>query len=152
MAKSGNTSATVTSSIRNEPEQAQVMYNNIQKYGTGYNYKLYGSGGDKVVDTYTNTKDMLGALKSLGIPVNYEKNIIQGAMEGTIRSVGLPNVTNHGADQQALNVLDISARSIKYPLLFNSYLNSDTNVGRALTPYTKNNTDPAFHVEVPQNH
>ena len=94
----------------------------------------------------------MGVLKAFGIPVYNEKNIILGAMEETIRLVGLPNVTNHGGDQQVLNVLDISAGSIKYPLLFNSYLNSDPNVERALTPYTKNNTDPAFHVEIPQNH
>jgi RHS repeat-associated protein len=150
MANSGNSTATVTSSVRNSNEQASVMYKNAENLGVAHEYNLYGSGGDKVVDTYVAAKSVLGIMESIGLPAADPASIIKGAMEATINSVGLTNVTNHGGDYNVMNVIDISAKSISNPVEFHNSLQSDSNIKRALTPYTER-SDPAFHVEVLQN-
>ncbi|MCP4114719.1 MAG: hypothetical protein GY737_04815 [Desulfobacteraceae bacterium] len=56
METAGITEITITSTARNANEQARAMYNNLEAEGAESQKKLYGSAGDKIIDTYIESK------------------------------------------------------------------------------------------------
>jgi hypothetical protein len=98
----GIPSITVTSTFRTPAQQALAMYNNIMATGIVAQKKLYGPGGDKVIDEF-NLKKNYG----------YGKGDILKAMERKIIEVGPSKVSAHCLPDPENHVtFDISPSSV----------------------------------------
>jgi RHS repeat-associated protein len=129
----------ITSTQRNPEQQASAMYDNALNKGVESQYELYGSSGDKVIDTYTMYSPQWCCSKSEAVT----------AMSAKIRLIGAGNVSNHAADPLKLNVIDLSTKSLGGNAKpFHLSLSKNLGVSKLLTPF--NSTDPAFHIEIPQ--
>lgn len=141
--KAGLTTLHITSTARTPGDQARVMYDNLvgtgKKQGVAAQRKLYGKGGDQVIDTFVSAK---AAGKS-------REQIIQ-AMKDKILAVGPTKVSLHTADPKVINVVDISPTRmpVSFHKAFENAVLANPLVSRLLTP---SDSDPAFHLEIPQN-
>lgn len=132
----GLSSALVSSTSRTPADQARIMYNNLEKYGVAAQKDLYADPGDKVIDTYVRSK-----------AAGNTADRIKLDMETKIRDLGPTNVSKHTADPRVLNVVDIAPSSVKDRRAFELAVKADSRVKKFLTPA---NSDPAYHLEIPQ--
>ena len=132
----GLSSALVSSTSRTPADQARIMYNNLEKYGVAAQKDLYADPGDKVIDTYVRSK-----------AAGNTADRIKLDMETKIRDLGPTNVSKHTADPRVLNVVDIAPSSVKDRRAFELAVKADSRVKKLLTPA---NSDPAYHLEIPQ--
>lgn len=128
----GLTKARVTSVQRSPAEQARVMYDNIKSKGVAYNYKLYGSNGDKIIKVYEQNS---GKTKDQVVPL----------MEAMIKQVGPSKVSKHCSTSHY--VFDVAPSSIVNKKKMIDAINAHKAVSRLLKPPS----DPAFHIEIPKN-
>ncbi len=128
----GLSKARVTSVQRSPAEQARVMYDNIKSKGVAYNYKLYGSNGDKIIKVYEQNS---GKTKARVVAL----------MEAMIKQVGPSKVSKHCSTSHY--VFDVAPSSIVNKKKMIDAINSHKAVSRLLKPPS----DPAFHIEIPKN-
>jgi hypothetical protein len=95
---SSNYTIYITSTIRTPIEQATIMYEQSELYGTDAQKKLYGNAGDKIIDVYITEKNN-----------KKSKDEIINAMEKKINEIGGYNISHHIGDPKILNVFDISS-------------------------------------------
>jgi D-alanyl-D-alanine carboxypeptidase len=137
------TKATITSTARTPTDQARAMYQNLAGKNTDEKverqYRLYGAGGDKVIDTFVELRDR-----------GLSAAAIQEGMRQRIEEVGPRKISKHLADPATLNVLDISPASLgggdavaRFEKAANALVGS--KLDRLLTP---GQGDPAEHVEL----
>lgn len=139
----GISGATISSTARTPADQARAMYQNLVGSGKGQGVegqrRLYGSGGDKVIDTFVQLRDdgKTGAE-------------IQAGMVARIEALSPGTVSKHLADPTKLNVLDVAPSSLgdaaavaRFEAAARALLGG--GVERLLTPA---DSDPAEHLEI----
>jgi hypothetical protein len=129
------TEALISSTSRNPADQARVMYDNLERYGVEAQKKLYGRGGDRVIDVYAK-EQAKGA----------SPTDIKAAMEREIREIGPTSVSRHACDPNVLNVFDVAPSSIKNHRAFEIAVKGEKRVKTFLVPPV----DPGYHLEIPQ--
>lgn len=139
--EAGISSITITSAARNAHQQARVMFNNLEQGNRTLRYKF---PGQQVVNTYDKEKSK-----------GSSQDTIKTAMESKINEVGAKNVSNHSADLQVLNVVDLAPNSIiptNKKQIFENILvkNTDGLFSKFLGPRPEWGNDPAYHLEIPQ--
>ncbi len=138
LAAAGEKSALITSTIRTPADQARIMYNNIVKYGVTAQKRLYGAGGDAVIDVYVAQKGAgAGGAE------------IRKAMEEKIVAIGSTRVSRHCSDPEILQVVDIAPSSIQNGTAFAAALQAAKAAGK-VSKFIPPPTDPAYHIEIPQ--
>jgi uncharacterized protein YgiM (DUF1202 family) len=138
LAEAGEKSALITSTIRTPADQARIMYNNIVKYGVAAQKRLYGAGGDAVIDVYVAQKGAgAGEMQ------------IRKAMEEKIVAIGSTRVSRHCSDPEILQVVDIAPSSIQSGTAFAAALQAAKAAGK-VSKFIPPPTDPAYHIEIPQ--
>lgn len=131
----GLRSALISSTARTPPQQARVMYNNIEAKGVAAQKKLYAAAGDAVIDVYVKSK---AAKKS--------PDQIKADMEAKIIELGPTRISHHAADPKVLNVFDVAPSSIADKKAFELAVSKDKRVSKFLLPPN----DPGYHLEIPQ--
>lgn len=128
----------ITSTARTPLEQARIMYDNLTRYGVVHQKALYGYHGDMVIDEYVR----------LSKDTQRPRDAIIGGMADKIMAMGPEKISNHIADLNVLNVVDIAPSSIPSALhaSFVNAIQADTRVSKCHVPPR----DPAFHLEIPQ--
>jgi hypothetical protein len=132
--KCGIDALTVTRTVSTPHEQAKIMYDNCDKYGTESQYKLYGKYGDQVIDVYVHSKAM-----------GFKGIDIVEAMETKIIVIGPANVSHHCSNDPKLSIVDIAPSSIAedkrdmFVFIVPKY--------KAVTKFIKPPVDPCFHLE-----
>jgi hypothetical protein len=127
--------ALISSTVRSPAEQARVMYGNLERNGVEHQKRLYGRGGDRVIDAYAREK---GAGAS--------PDAILRAMAETIREVGPENVSRHSGDPRVLGVFDVAPSSLSDRVGFEHAVREERRVSKFLLPPA----DPGYHLEIPQ--
>lgn len=136
MKAAGQTRALVSSTSRTPADQARVMFNNLEKHGVESQKRLYAAPGDKVIDVYVRSKSAGNTAERIRLD-----------METKIKDLGPTNVSKHTADPKVLNVFDVAPSSIRDRRAFEAAVKADTRVRKFLTP---SDSDPAYHLEIPQ--
>jgi hypothetical protein len=141
MATAGVTNLRISSTARTPEAQALAMYNNIQGKGVREQLRLYGEGGDAVVNTYVAARD-----------AGLSREATLQAMTDKINELGPSTVSRHAASPEQialLNIIDIAPSSIPASQheAFIAAIQANPEVARFLGPA---NGDPAFHLEIPQ--
>jgi hypothetical protein len=138
MAQVGVTDLRITSTARTPEAQARAMYTNLENQGVASQRRLYGAGGDQVIDAYEEAR-----------AAGMDREGILQAMVDRINEVGPSSVSRHLANPTERNIIDISPRSIPAHLhdAFQEALRNHPDVSRFLGPA---DGDPAFHVEIAQ--
>lgn len=131
----GLNSAVITSTARTPGDQARAMYNNLEAYGVAHQKALYGSAGDKVIDVYVELKKQKKTADE-----------IKSGMQTKIEELGPANVSNHCADPEKKNVLDVSPASVVDKKAFEKAVVAEGRVSKFIKPPA----DPAYHLEIPQ--
>jgi RHS repeat-associated protein len=132
-------SVTVNSTQRTPQAQAEAMYDNAKNNGVASQYKLYGSGGDQIIEVYERYSPNMNCSKAEAVE----------AMTVKMFEIGPSSVSKHIADPSQLNVIDLSTRALGGSAKdFHIALDVNFDISKILTPY--NSTDPAFHIEIPQ--
>lgn len=136
-ARAGVASVRVTSTARTATDQARIMHDMIKTKGVKYAKTLYGSNGDKVVDTYVEAeKKKLSAEDA------------KTAMRDKIVELGPYNVSHHVVgDDGKLCVFDVAPSSISAAdakLRFVREAKAHAGVSKFLGPPD----DPAYHLEI----
>jgi RHS repeat-associated protein len=144
--ESGDTDIKVTSAYRTPYEQARIMFDNIERRGAQYNYRLYQWPGDRVIDTYSNWNSDWNCTNSECID----------RMRQTLIEVGPSNVSKHASDPDQYNTLDIAPSSIddnaEFKEVLKKYSQNYSGAPDALIEkYVPPPADPAHHIEIPQN-
>lgn len=93
-ALSGDTTFTITSTLRTPADQARIMYENILKTSIENQKSLYGNYGDMIIDEYSKCI-------SEGIT---DADVIKERMTLKIEEVGAQNVSKHCGDPNKINV------------------------------------------------
>jgi len=93
MVTTGDASVKVSSGYRSPDKQAEVMYNNIESKGVKNQKALYGSSGDRVIDTYVEAK---GKTDKQGYQLN-DAGGIKSAMTFKIIEIGAGKVSKHSS-------------------------------------------------------
>jgi hypothetical protein len=135
LAAAGEKNATITSTSRTPHDQARAMYANIASLGVASQKRLYGAGGDHVIDTYVASK-----------AAGKNRAEIIADMEATIKEIGPNRVSKHCADPAVLGVIDVGPSSIENDARFIAAVSGDSRVSNFLRPPD----DPAYHLEIPQ--
>ena len=125
----------VSSTSRNPHDQARVMFANLEKYGAEHQKRLYGRGGDLVIDVYSEEK-----------AAGSSSTEIRAAMERKIVAIGPTKVSRHASDPRVLNVFDVAPSSIRDRPAFEDAVRADPRVEYFLAPPR----DPGYHLEIPQ--
>jgi hypothetical protein len=133
--RSGNPSATVTSTRRTPESQARAMAANLAARGAADARRLYGPAGEMVVDAWE-------AAKARGLSPAQ----VEAGMAAAIRRIGPEKVSRHMGDFTRLAVLDVAPSSLARPAAFIAALKADPRVSRLLSPPD----DPAIHIEIPR--
>lgn len=130
-------SVLISSTSRSPPEQARVMYDNLERHGVEHQRALYAAGGRRVIDTYVRSRD---AGKS--------RDAIISDMAATVREVGPTTVSRHASDPKVLNVFDVAPSSVANRGAFERAVRAESRVdGRSFFMPPK---DPGYHLEIPQ--
>lgn len=127
--------ALVSSTARSPHEQARVMYDNCERYGSTPQKGLYAAAGDKVIEVYERAK-------ASGKP----SADVKQAMTDKIRELGPTNVSRHASDPHKLNVFDVAPSSITDKVGFEHAVKNDKRIAYFLLPPK----DPGYHLEIPQ--
>jgi len=133
--KSGNSSATISSTKRSPYDQARIMYDNLKTQGVDKQKKLYGNFGDQVIDVYVSSKK-----------AGKTGEAIIKDMASKISNLGPANITKHCGDFSVLQVIDVAPTSITNKQAFVEALKADPRISKIITPPS----DPAYHIEIPQ--
>ena len=129
-------SVEISSMERSPKEQARVMFEKLEVEGVKSMKDMYGAGGDKVIDAYSEAK---------GKPADEVMKI----MENTINDVGPTKVSKHAADPAKLQVIDIAPSSITNRQNFTDAVNN--NLGGVLSNrILPGGSEKAYHLEIPQ--
>jgi hypothetical protein len=134
VAQAGDTSCTITSTVRTPEDQARAMYTNLENLGVESQKALYGNAGDKVIDVYVASS---AASKTA--------DQIKADMVAKINELGPSNVSKHCGDSSTLCVVDIDPGSITHKAKFIEEVDKDSRVSKFLQPPA----DPAYHLEIP---
>ncbi len=108
-----NASLVITSTMRTPQKQAEVMYDNILKYGVQNEKNLYAAPGDRVIEVFDSTKSR---------EVNINNMLTQIYKEGPT------NVSKHCGDFNEINVIDVRMSSVPEKDSFLSNLQSNPYV------------------------
>ncbi len=133
------TSCLITSTARTPQEQARIMYSNIVAHGVASQRALYAAAGDAVISEYVRAQ---GAKKSA--------DEIRAAMLRKIVALGPSTVSRHCADFSKLNVIDVAPSSISDRVRFIAAVKDALARGIVSKFLEPGNSDPAFHLEIPQ--
>ncbi len=136
--RSGNPSATITSTRRTPESQANAMFVNLRNKGVASQRDLYGPAGDLVIDVYESSM-------SAGMT---DAQILQ-AMADKIRAIGPGRLSKHLGDFSLLAVVDIAPSSIRDKDAFRAAVAAEKRSGRVSKAITDLKNDPAFHLEIP---
>jgi hypothetical protein len=127
----------ISSTARTPSDQARVMYNNLEKEGVEKQHKLYGHGGDQVINVYVKSKT---AGKS--------REAIIADMRDKIVAVGPSNVSRHIGDPRIRNVFDVAPSSVANHVAFERAVRAERRIdGRS---FFMPPDDPGYHLEIPQ--
>ncbi len=135
LAKSGNPSALIASLGRSPAAQARAMFANLEKTGAKAGRDLYGPSGDKVIDTYEQSKT----------DGNTSGDIVQD-MTDTIIAVGPERVSDHCADQRVRQVIDVSRGKLLNADAFVSAAKADPRMSKVLDELRNG----CVHLVIPQ--
>jgi hypothetical protein len=133
MDASNNPGVIITSTLRTAEDQARAMFQNIKSKGLAFNYKLYGSTGDKVIK-----------VAEVAMKAGKSDAEVMKLMTIEVNRIGPGKVSRHAGDPEKLNVIDISPRSIVNK---KDFVREVKRRGFHLLEPPK---DPAFHIEIPQ--
>lgn len=113
------------------------MYENIERFGPDQQKLLYNKYGDMVIDEYLKYKGK-----------NHPRQFIISKMQAKIITLDPSKVSNHIADINKLNVVDIAPSSIQPGSRprFLEAIKSSSKVSKYIAPPL----DPAYHLEIPQ--
>lgn len=129
----------ITSTSRTPSDQARIMFNNISTKGVASQKALYAAAGRSVVDEYVNAKK-----------AGKTRDQIIAALEAKIRAIGPDKVSHHCADPARLNVVDVAPSSVAKQQSFQNAVRAAMKLGKVSKFLTPGNSDPAFHIEIPQ--
>lgn len=134
--KAGIASILITSTYRTPEQQARAMYDNIVSQGLDTQYKLYGPGGDAVINEYVLKKNY-----------GYGVKDILTAMARKIREIGPSKVSAHCvADPEKAATFDILPASIP-PAQKNIFESSMQKISKILIPGVTTG-ERVYHVEL----
>jgi RHS repeat-associated protein len=141
MSQVGLNSVRVNSTQRTPQRQAEIMYDQTVRKGLSAQKQLYGSNGDKVLDTYNTYGSQWSCTREEGVQAMYDK----------ILELGPYKVSKHCADPDLQNTIDLSYSQVPTDLKkeFHDALLCNPFISRVLDPY--NSRDDAFHIEIPQS-
>lgn len=128
----GLSNAMVTSGVRTPAEQARIMYDNIKRKGLPFNYRLYGTYGDKVIKVFEDH-------------ATKERADVITLMKSKIEEIGSSKVSKHCSSTHY--VFDVAPSSINDTLKFIAAVKNHKAVSKFLYPPH----DPAFHIEITKN-
>jgi hypothetical protein len=139
----GLRSATITSTARTPTDQARAMYQNLVGRGRGKGveaqHRLYGPGGDAVIDTFVELRD---AGKT---PAE-----IKEGMRAKIVAVGPTHVSRHCGDPDVLNVFDVGPASIGDDDNQTAFVRAArAEEGKRISKFIAYPGDPGHHFEIP---
>jgi hypothetical protein len=134
VAAGGSSGCTITSTLREARDQARAMFNNLEARGVDHQRALYGAPGNRVIDTYVESK---AAGKT---PAE-----IQIDMAATINQGNPYDVSHHMFNPAKLCVVDIDPNTIADRAAFVAAVKADKRVSIFFFPPR----DPAFHLESP---
>lgn len=140
LADAGLSSAKITSTIRTPEKQATIMYDNCKSLGVQSQKDLYGSAGDKVIDTYVNS-----------VKAGKSKDTVIKDMIGTINSLWPTRVSLHCVpvdEYKKLNVIDIGMSSISNKSSFVKALDRAKSSGK-IKKYIVEDKNSCYHLEIP---
>ena len=128
MNQSGESSIQINSTARDAARQADAMIQVVKDNKMSGAKELYGQFGDIVLDAYPD----------------------RGAMINKINEIGPSKISNHCADPNKINVVDISTwqGGIRNPKIFANEASKNSKASEVLTPW--NSTDKAIHIAIPQ--
>ena len=135
----GLASCLITSTSRTPADQARIMFSNIVSKGVASQKALYAAAGDAVIDEFVKAKN-----------AGKTKDQIVAAMEAKIKALGPSSVSHHCADPAKLNVVDVAPSSLANQAAFVKAVNAAKAKGVVSKFLTPGNSDPAFHIEIPQ--
>jgi hypothetical protein len=135
MQAAGVNRVVISSTSRSPSEQARVMFNNLEQYGVEHQKRLYGAGGDQVIEVYRKAKR-----------AGKDKTEIRALMTQEIVRIGATRVSRHASDPNVLNVFDVAPNSITRKAAFEKAVRADRRVSKFLKPPA----DPGYHLEIPQ--
>lgn len=138
LSRSGNPSATITSTKRTPESQANAMFVNLRNKGVASQRALYGPAGDLIIDVYESS--LHNGLS--------DAQIIH-AMADKIRAIGPGKLSKHLGDFSVLAVVDIAPSSIRDKDAFREAVEFEKSNGRVSKAITNLKNDPAFHLEIP---
>ena len=126
--QSGESSIQINSTARDAARQADAMIQVVKDNKMSGAKELYGQFGDIVLDAYPD----------------------RGAMINKINEIGPSKISNHCADPNKINVVDISTwqGGIRNPKIFANEASKNSKASEVLTPW--NSTDKAIHIAIPQ--
>ncbi|MEO1018899.1 MAG: hypothetical protein AAFY56_14570 [Pseudomonadota bacterium] len=127
----------VTSTARDAFDQARVMYDNLEQFGTRHQKNLYGPAGDEIIDVYIEAKKN-----------GHDRNEIITLMKARIIAIGPTKVSRHAADVSKLNVFDISPSTI--PPEKKSKWEKEIKDSQHVSKYIFPPKDPGYHFEIIQ--
>jgi RHS repeat-associated protein len=133
-------SITISSTARTPEDQARIMYDKTASEGATSMKALYGAGGDKVVDVYTEKTSK-----------GYCDLCTKSAMESKINEVGPTNVSNHTSDPAKLQVFDVAPSSVTNSSGFKQAIDNNTGSGKPISNRIHpGGSEKAYHIEIPQ--
>lgn len=135
----GESSLGISDTQRTPQEQAQIMYDVIQRDGTVSAKDMYSTPGERVIDSYSTLSDIKES----------SKESIITAMTDQINVEGPQNVSRHCVNSSKINVIDIMPSTIKNDLGFHNALKNNYGINKSITPFDKK-SEKAFHVEIKQ--
>lgn len=134
VARSGGSACVITSTMRDAPNQARVMFENLRATSVARQMALYGPAGQQVIRVYDASNR---AGKS--------PDQIKADMTAKIVAIGPSSVSRHCGDPAKLCVVDIAPNSIPDPDRFLEEVVRDPRISAHFEPPK----DPAFHLEIP---
>ena len=142
----GLTSCTITSTARTSAEQAQEMFNYIRKYSVADDKALYGSAGDKVIDTYVAAKNVKPPLSDSAILNKMTVAVVAVLPEA--RSLNqLMHVDRNGFDVFDISVGTLQPQTSTAKTAFKNQAAKNSGVFRFLSDSNSNEKD-AYHFEI----
>jgi hypothetical protein len=126
---------TISSTRRYPPDQARVMFDNLETHGVAAQRQLYKPAGQAVIDVYVAGK----AAGKTAVQIKAD-------MTAKVIEVGPVNVSHHASDPNVLNVFDIAPTSVSNEAAFETAVNADARISKFLKPPR----DPGLHLEIPQ--
>lgn len=133
----GVKSCLITSTLRTAAEQARIMYDNIKQHGKASQYKLYGTGGDRIVKVYDDNEDK-------------SRDVVIGLMRDKIEETKWGANAGHRTHGRGQDTFDVAPSSIEaaYHRKFHDAIRAHPEVFKYHEAKVVGGSDPAFHIEV----